>query len=99
LLTEGGDENDSNEPMLGEIREEAVITKRILDRIPGGLAKILPREEFEANPANFDPPEPKNLEEIHASFEQSARAAEEFLNGIRIPKTIPLASEKQRSSS
>jgi hypothetical protein len=67
--------------------------------VPGGLAKILPREEFEANPANFDPPEPKNLEEIHASFEQSARAAEEFLNGIRIPKTIPLASEKQRSSS
>jgi uncharacterized damage-inducible protein DinB len=96
------------EPILTEIREEAVITKRVLDRVPadklswrphpksmslgqlalhiasvpGGLAKIVPLEEFEANPANFEPPAPKNLEEIHAAFEQSVRAAEECLNGM-----------------
>ena len=96
------------EPMLAEIREETVITKRILDRVPGdklswkphqksmslgqlalhiasvpgSLAKILQQEEFESNPANFDPPAPKNLEEVHATFDQSVRAAEEFLNGM-----------------
>lgn len=94
------------EPMLGEIREEAVITKRILDRVPadklswkphhksmslgqlalhiasvpGSLSKIVQLDEFAANPANFDPPAPKNIEEIHTAFERSVRAAEDCLN-------------------
>jgi uncharacterized damage-inducible protein DinB len=93
------------EPMMSEIREEAVITKRVLDRVPadklswrphpksmslgqlalhiasvpGSLSKIVQLEEFEANPANFDAPAPKNIGEIHAAFEQSQRAAEDCL--------------------
>lgn len=96
------------EPMLSEMREEAVITKRVLDRVPtdklswrphaksmslgqlalhiasvpGSLAKILQQEEFEANPANFESSSPKDIQEIHAAFDQSVRAAEDFLNGI-----------------
>jgi uncharacterized damage-inducible protein DinB len=96
------------EPVLSEIREEAAITKRVLERVPadklswkphrksmslgqlalhiasvpGGLTKILQQNEFEANPANFDPPSPKNIQEIHATFDQSLRAAEEFLNDM-----------------
>jgi uncharacterized damage-inducible protein DinB len=94
------------EPMMNEIREEAVITKRVLDRVPadklswrphpksmslgqlalhiatvpGRFSKIVPLEEFEANPANFDPPAPKDIGEIHAAFEQSLSAAEDCLN-------------------
>ncbi len=93
------------EPTLNEIREEAVITKRILERvpaeklswkphqksmslgqlalhvasIPGGLSKLLQQDEFDVSQANFLPPPPKNLEEIHATHEQSVRDAEAFL--------------------
>ena len=96
------------EPVLNEIREEAVITKRVLDRVPadklswrphrksmslgqlalhiasvqGGFAKLLQLEEFEADPANFEAPAPKNIAEIHAAFEQSVRAAEDFVSGM-----------------
>jgi len=96
------------EPVLSEIREEAVITKRVLDRVPadklswkphrksmslgqlalhiasvpGNLSKMLQQDGFEVNPANFEPPAPKNIEEIHAAFDQSLRAAEEFLNSM-----------------
>ncbi|MBI3474169.1 MAG: DinB family protein [Acidobacteria bacterium] len=94
--------------MLDEFREEAAITKRILDRVPanklawkphqksmslgqlamhiakvpGDLAKLLQVDEFDASQANFDPPGPKELAEIHAAFEQSVRDAEAFLNGM-----------------
>lgn len=96
------------EPTLEEIREEAVITKRILSRvpadqlswkphqksmslgqlalhiatIPGALTKLLQQDEFDVSQANFNPPLPKNLEEIHAAHEQSVRAAEDFLIGM-----------------
>lgn len=94
------------EPMMSEIREEAIITKRVLDRVPAdklswrphpksmslgqlalhiasvpsSLSRIVTLEEFEANPANFDPPAPKDIEEVHAAFEQGVRAAEDCLN-------------------
>jgi uncharacterized damage-inducible protein DinB len=96
------------EPTLSEIREEAVITKRILERvpaeklswkphqksmslgqlafhvasIPGSLSKLLQQNEFNLSQANFDPPPPKNLEEIHATHDQSMREAEDFLSGM-----------------
>jgi len=96
------------EPMLSEIREEAAITKRVLDRvpadkltwkphaksmslgqlafhlacIPSNLTKIAPLDEFDAARANFDPPAPKDLQEIHAAFDQSIRAAEDYLNSM-----------------
>jgi uncharacterized damage-inducible protein DinB len=96
------------EPMLDEIREEASVTKRVLERvpadklswkphpksmslgqlalhvasIPGGLSKLVQLEEFDASQANFDPPVPNNLNEIHAALEQSIQAAEACLNGM-----------------
>ena len=96
------------EPMLNEFREEAAITKRVLDRVPAGkltwrphrksmslgqlalhiasvpgaLAKTAELDEFDVAQANFDPPAPKNVEEIHAALTESIRAAEECLSGM-----------------
>ena len=50
--------------------------------IPGNLAKLAQLDEFDASQANFEPPVPNNLKEIHAAFDQSVRSAEEFLNGM-----------------
>jgi uncharacterized damage-inducible protein DinB len=94
--------------LLDEIRDEAVITKRILERvpadkltwkphpksmslgqlalhianIPGGLTKLLQKEEFDTAHANFNPPQPKNVEEIQAAHDQSVRVAEDFVAGM-----------------
>ena len=93
------------EPMLDEFREEAAVTKRVLERVPadklawkphaksmslgqlamhiatvpGSLTKITWEDEFEISQANFDPPLPKDVKEIHAAFEQSVREVEECL--------------------
>ena len=95
-------------PTLDEIREEAAITKRILETvtadklswkphpksmslgqlalhiagIPGGLTKLLQLEEFDTAQANFNPPQPKNVEEIQATHDQSVRAEEDYLEGM-----------------
>jgi len=96
------------EPMIAELREEAAITRRVLDRvpadklswkphaksmslgqlalhiasIPGGLSKLAQLDEFDAAQANFNPPAPKNIEEIHSTLDQSVREAEERLSGM-----------------
>lgn len=96
------------DPMLSEFREEAVITKRILERIPadklswkphaksmslgqlanhiatvpGRLARITQQDGFDVSQGSFDPPAPKNMQEIHAAFEQSVRDAEACLSGM-----------------
>src|SRR6266568_2368923 len=96
------------DPMLSEFREEAVITKRILERIPadklswkphsksmslgqlanhiatvpGRLARITQQDGFDVSQGSFDPPSPKNMQEIHAAFEDSVRDAEECLSGM-----------------
>ena len=102
------------EPMLNEFREEAAITKRVLDRVPadkltwkphrksmsvgqlalhianvpGSLAKISQLDEFDVAQANFDPPAPKNMEEIHAALGESIRVAEECLSGMSEQKAM-----------
>jgi uncharacterized damage-inducible protein DinB len=102
------------EPMLSEFREEAVITKRILERVPadklawrphrksmslgqlalhiasvpGSVARIAQLDEFDVAKANFDPPAPKNVEEICATFQQSVRAAQAWLSGMSEPKAM-----------
>jgi uncharacterized damage-inducible protein DinB len=48
-------------------------------KIPGNLARLVQLEEFDASQANFEPPDPKNIEEIHAALDQSMRAAEDYL--------------------
>ncbi|HTW57352.1 MAG TPA: DinB family protein [Terriglobales bacterium] len=96
------------EPMLAELRQEAAITRRVLERvpeaklawkphpksmslgelalhtagIPGGLSKLALLEEFDAGQANFNPPSPKNVEEILAAHDQGVREAEERLRGM-----------------
>ena len=96
------------EPMLDELRSEAALTRRVLERVPGdklawrpheksmslgqlslhvatipgaivGLAQL---DEFDTSQANFDPPEPQNLEEILAAFDGSVKTAEDYLAGI-----------------
>jgi len=97
--------NAGPEAMLSEFREEAVTTKRILDRvpadklswrrhaksmslgqlalhiaaIPGSIAKLAQLDEFDASQANFEPPAPKDLSEIHSTLDESVRSAEEHL--------------------
>ena len=96
------------EPMLNEFREEAAITKRVLDRVPadkltwkphrksmslgalalhiatgpGSVAKIAQLDEFDAAQVNFNPPEPKDVQEIQAALEESIRTAEECVGGM-----------------
>ena len=50
--------------------------------IPGNLARIVQLEEFDASQANFEPPVPNNIEEIHAALDRSVRAAEDCLNSM-----------------
>ena len=94
--------------MLAEFREEAAVTKRALDRIPGGklswkphlksmslgqlaihiamvpgsLARITQADSFDVSQGNFNPTQPKNLEEIHVAFEDSIRDVEKCLGGM-----------------
>src|SRR6266852_804288 len=96
------------EPMLNEFRDEVVITRRVLERvpadklswrphpksmslgqlalhvasIPGNLSKLAQLDEFDASQANFEPPVPSDLKEIHAALDQSIRSAQECLGGM-----------------
>ncbi len=97
------------EPMLAEFREEAAVTKRVLDRvpadkltwkphqksmslgqlaihtasIPGRLSYIVGQQDkFEVQPEAFIPTPPKDLKEIHDTFEQSCKDAEACLKGM-----------------
>jgi len=47
--------------------------------IPGNLTKLTQVDEIDGSPANFNPPQPKDLNEIRTALEQSVEAAEEYL--------------------
>jgi len=92
-------------PLLAEFRQEAVTTRRVLDRVPetnltwkphaksmtlgqlashiatvpGSVARIVQQESFDVNQGNFVPPQPKDLKEVFAAFEQSLRDVDEIL--------------------
>jgi uncharacterized damage-inducible protein DinB len=96
------------EPMIAELGQEAVITKRILERvpadklawkphaksmslgqlalhianIPGGIARITKLEQFDVAAANFDPPEPRDAQEILLALEASIKSAEGYLGEL-----------------
>jgi uncharacterized damage-inducible protein DinB len=96
------------EPMNGEIAQEAVTTRRVLERIPfdkiawkphprsmslgqlamhvatipGGISKIAQPDDFEVDPANFNPPTPRSKEEILAALDASVQSAQEYLCGM-----------------
>ena len=50
--------------------------------IPGGICRLAQVDEFEINPANFNPPVPKNAEEILDALDASVLAAQEYLGGV-----------------
>ena len=50
--------------------------------IPGGLSKLAHLDEFDASQANFEPPVPSDLKEIHAALDQSIRSAQKCLGGM-----------------
>lgn len=100
--------NQMIDSMLDELREEASITRRVLERvpaeklawkphpksmslgqlalhvasIPGNLVKLVQPAEFDAAQANFQPPSPADMREIHSALEQSVRAAEDYLSSM-----------------
>jgi uncharacterized damage-inducible protein DinB len=47
--------------------------------VPGGLAKITQQDGFNVEQGNFEPPQPKSLEEIRSAFDGSVREAEQWL--------------------
>jgi uncharacterized damage-inducible protein DinB len=50
--------------------------------IPGNICKLAQVDEFEVNPANFNPPVPKTSEEILAALDASVLVAQEYLGGL-----------------
>ena len=95
--------------LLAEFREEAAITKRILDRIPpdqlgwkphhksmslgqlgihiasipGRLGYVVTQQDnLEVNPEAFEPTQPKDLKEVHDTFEQGCKDAEAYLEAM-----------------
>jgi uncharacterized damage-inducible protein DinB len=56
--------------------------------IPGGISKLAQVDDFEINPANFNPPEPKNQQEILSALDESVKAAQEYLGGASEPAVL-----------
>jgi uncharacterized damage-inducible protein DinB len=50
--------------------------------IPGNLSKLAQLDEFDASAANFDPPAPRDTQEILAALDAGVNAAQEYLGGI-----------------
>jgi len=57
--------------------------------IPGNLSRMMEQNEFDVSQAKFGPAQPKDMAEIHSTFEQSVRSAEGYLSGL----TEKLASD------
>jgi uncharacterized damage-inducible protein DinB len=56
--------------------------------IPGGISRLAAVDEFEFDPANFDPPTPTNAAEILAALDASVQAAQEYLRGVSEPSAM-----------
>ncbi len=56
--------------------------------IPGSLAKLTQLEEFDATQANFTPPAPSDMKEVHAALDQSVRDAEDCLSDMSEQKAL-----------
>src|SRR5258708_7513712 len=50
--------------------------------VPGSLARITQADEFDVSQGNFNPPQPKDMDEIQTAFEQSLREADAYLQGM-----------------
>jgi hypothetical protein len=49
---------------------------------PGALARITQQDSFDVSQDSFEPPQPKDVDKIHAAFEQSVRQVEEHLKAM-----------------
>lgn len=47
--------------------------------VPGSVARIIQQDSFDVTQGNFVPPQPKSLQEVLSSFEQSVHDAEQCL--------------------
>jgi len=54
--------------------------------IPGGISRLAQLDEFDNSAATFTPPQPENVQQIRAKFEEGTRAAEEFISGLSAEK-------------
>lgn len=96
------------QPMISELQDEAVRTRRVLERvpadklswkphpksmsigqlalhiaaIPGSLCKLAQLDEFDAAAANFNPPAPRDAQEIFTTLDVSVKAAQEYLSTV-----------------
>ena len=50
--------------------------------VPGRLGKITQQDGFNVEQANFEAPQPKSLEEIRSTFDESVREGERWLGRI-----------------
>jgi len=48
-------------------------------RIPNRISGLMKSDHFDVSQANFNPPDPANLEEIQVAFAESVRVAEAYL--------------------
>jgi len=51
-------------------------------KIPGALATLAQGDGFDVSQGQFEPPQPKSLQEIQTAFEESVRTSEKVLNGM-----------------
>jgi uncharacterized damage-inducible protein DinB len=50
--------------------------------IPGSMTKLAESDNFEVNPANFNPPVPQSVEEIIAALDAGVKTAQDYLGGL-----------------
>jgi len=56
-------------------------------KIPGALATLAQEDGFDVSQGNFEPPQPQNLQEVHAAFEESVRTVGTHLKATTDEKT------------
>jgi uncharacterized damage-inducible protein DinB len=97
-----------SEAMLGEFRQEAATTRRVLERvpeeklawkphpksmslgqlanhiamIPGGLSKVAQLSEFDIASAKFTAPDPRDVQEILNTLDESVKTASAYFAGL-----------------
>lgn len=51
-----------------------------ISTVPGAVARIVQQDSFDVNQGNFVPPQPKDMKEVFAAFDQSLRDVDEILH-------------------
>ncbi|HEV7220202.1 MAG TPA: DinB family protein [Terriglobales bacterium] len=50
--------------------------------VPGSISRISQQDSFDVSKGSFVPPQPKNMDEVQAAFEESVREAEKWLTDM-----------------